>query len=338
MKLQIVQLDKEKDYNAWLLFRNNGIGGSEIGTILGLNEYKSAHELYYQKVGLFGQMQKENIPMFYGNRQESFVASMYEYYGNSPESVITNYNSGTKQRRLFEVKGYVINPAFPHLFFSTDRLELKDPINGQKYITKKGYLYTEHIKDIVEIKTISGWAAKQWDGGIPPSYYVQLTGYMLGLGIQTGTLVSFMDGRDLSVIKFEYDEEMASNIMTITEEFWNRVLKGREAIANGEDADQFCPPPDGSKAYADFLKKRFTNPEEETIYVPDQEIVEKALTLHRLGKEIDEMEEHYRLAENTIKTYMGNKTQVDLGDYGKITWRANIKGTRTFKPLIKNVN
>lgn len=37
----------------WLRERQKGIGGSDIGAILGLNKYKTAFEVYLEKQNLF---------------------------------------------------------------------------------------------------------------------------------------------------------------------------------------------------------------------------------------------------------------------------------------------
>ncbi|OHX19559.1 hypothetical protein BI344_17800 [Chromobacterium sphagni] len=35
----------------WLALRNTGIGGSDAGTVLGINPYKTAYQLYLEKRG-----------------------------------------------------------------------------------------------------------------------------------------------------------------------------------------------------------------------------------------------------------------------------------------------
>ena len=45
----------------WLAFRKQGFGASEIGAILGLSEYKSALEVFYDKIEPTINFQFENI-------------------------------------------------------------------------------------------------------------------------------------------------------------------------------------------------------------------------------------------------------------------------------------
>ena len=44
MKLEIVQISKDEQYQEWLKFRENGLGASEIGTLMGVNSWKSRSE------------------------------------------------------------------------------------------------------------------------------------------------------------------------------------------------------------------------------------------------------------------------------------------------------
>lgn len=324
MKLEIVQIDKENQYQEWLNFRNRGLGASEIGTLMGVNSWKSPAELYYQKIGVIPQKQIENMPMFMGTILEQTVADIFEYWENDEATMIENYRKGLKMRHLYEPTGYIINPSFPHLFFSPDRLIVSKDIR-----IRNSSINLENVDAIAEIKTISGWSSKQWEGGIPPSYYLQLQTYMMGLGVANGYLVVLEDGRNFKVHPYEADEEIISSIINITEEFWKRVLLGREAVANGGDYDQYAPPPDGTEAYAEYLNERFSNPEDKTI-ISTPEIDEHITEYLEIGSQIAELEEGKREHANMIKTHMGNYSLLN-SEVAKVTWRPNKNGTRVFR-------
>lgn len=324
MKLEIVQISKDNQYQEWLKFRDNGLGASEIGTLMGVNSWKSPAELYYQKIGVIPQKQMENMPMFMGTILEQTVADIFEYWENDEATMIENYRKGLKMRHLYEPTGYIINPSFPHLFFSPDRLIVSKDIR-----IRNSSINLENVDAIAEIKTISGWSSKQWEGGIPPSYYLQLQTYMMGLGVANGYLVVLEDGRNFKVHAYEADEEIISSIINITEEFWKRVLLGREAVANGGDYDQYAPPPDGTEAYAEYLNERFSNPEDKTI-ISTPEIDEHITEYLEIGSQIAELEEAKREHANMIKTHMGNYSLLN-SEVAKVTWRPNKNGTRVFR-------
>ena len=325
MGLEIIQIDKDKSYNEWINFRTRGLGASEVGTLMGVNSWKSPAELYYQKIGLIPQKADQNIPMFMGTILEKTVAEIFEYWDGDDASMLKNYAEGVKVRNLYEPVGYVINPEYPHLFFSPDRLQ----ISSSNLRIRNGRINLDNVEAIVEIKTISGWSSKQCTGGLPPSYYLQLQTYLMGLGIQKGWLVALEDGRNLKVHEFQRDEDMIEMIANVTREFWNRVELGRLALETDEDYEQYAPPPDGTEAYAEFLNEKYKNPEEASI-VSTPEIDEYILQYKVKNDEIAQLEDEKREAANFIKNYMGNN-MILASDHGKVTWRPNAKGTRIFR-------
>lgn len=325
MGLEIIQINKDKAYDEWIAFRSRGLGASEIGTLMGVNSWKSPAELYYQKIGLIPQKVEPNIPMFMGTILEKTVAEIFEYWDGDDQSMLNNYEAGTKVRNLYEPIGYVVNPEYPHLFFSPDRLQIK----STNLRIRNGRINLDNVEAIVEIKTISGWSSKQWTGGVPPSYYLQLQTYLMGLGIDIGWLVALEDGRNLKVHQFDRDQEMIDMIANVTAEFWNRVEAGRLALETGEDYEAYAPPPDGTEAYSEFLNEKYKNPEEVSI-ASTPEIDECIRQYKEKNEEIARLDEEKREASNYIKNYMGNN-MILASDEGKVTWRPNAKGSRVFR-------
>ena len=136
---------------------------------MGVNSWKSPAELYYQKIGLIPQKVQQNIPMFMGTIMEKTVAEIFSYWDGNDESMLKNHELGTKVRTLYEPVGYLVNPQYPHLFFSPDRLQ----VNNTGIRVRNGHINLSSVEAIIEIKTISGWSSKQWEGGVPPSYYLR---------------------------------------------------------------------------------------------------------------------------------------------------------------------
>ena len=334
--LKVVRIDKSTNPLEWLNFRSSGLGGSEIAAVMGMSQWKCAQEVYYNKIGVFESNVEENIAMFQGNRLEPLVAETYEYWDGTEEGMIANYYAGKKLRVLYDPKCFVLNPNFPHLFFSPDRLSLLDMDHGKKYLIKGDKMYNEYIKEVIEIKTISGWAAKQFEDEFNPAYGIQLMSYLMGLEVERGSIITLKDGRNYSEKQLDYDEDIVSSIDNITSEFWRRVVAGREAVAKGGDYDQFCPPPDGSQAYQVFLKKKFANPEDEIVYCKDEALLESAKQYNALKLQMEGLEGEQNIHRGILCEYMGNSfSQIDFGPHGKVTWRANKNGTRTFRNLVQ---
>lgn len=323
-KLDVVRINQSTNYDEWLAFRENGIGGSEIGTIMGVNPWKSSTELFYQKVGLIPQKVEQNLPMFMGTVTEDLIANCYEYY-DGEEGMISNFYEKNKVRTLFEPVGYYVNPMHPEFFFSPDRIEVqKKPriINDQ--------IAFDESDRIIEIKTINGWSSKQWEGGLPPSYFLQVQFYMYGLGLRSATIVSLEDGRNWRIHNIEYDDAMCNQMVVVAQEFWERVCLAREDIKN---ADLYEPPVEGTIAYDQFLTQRYKNPDNNTIKSTEE--IDQFITGYMtLDEQIKDLEDKKIFCQNHIKRYMGDNSILD-SEWAKVTWRSNAKGNRVFRILSK---
>jgi putative phage-type endonuclease len=327
MGYQVININKDTHYEDWVNYRSSGIGASEVGTVLGLNPWKSSVELFYQKIGQLPSKIDENVAMFMGTRLEPVVANLWEHYDNDERVFIENYNEGRKTRLGGEVTGYILNEKYPHLFLSPDRLILKK--KGR--LVYNGKLSMKNITGVLEIKTISGFASKQWEGGIPPSYVCQITTYMLGLGLEYGEIAFLEDGRKLTVIQVKYSESLGAQIIEKTTEFWERVLAARADI---ENAHLYEPEPDGTEAYSNFLNKKYSQSEANTIQGSD-DLKLRAVKHKALMEDIKDKEAEARELSNYLKNEMKEFDTISFGKLGKVTWKTDARGYRIFKNGIK---
>ncbi len=329
-ELKLINIDKETNYDEWLSFRQTGLGASDVGTLMGLNPYKSKIELFYQKLGLIPIKQDENIPMFYGNRLEEFVANMWEYYdGEDPESVIRNYAAGTKVRMCKAINGYITNSDYPHLFLSPDRVMVDKETDKMVY---GGKLISKNFKGVLEVKTINGFASKQWEGGIPPSYVTQLQTYLFGLEVEYGEIVFLEDGRKLWTIPMELNLNLKDKIISEMNEFMDRIDAAKKDL---ENVQMYEPDPDGTEAFEKFLNSKYANSESKTLQGSD-EIFQIAVRHKVLAGEIKDMEGQHRECSNLLKNYMKEHEAIDFGEEkGKISWRTDNRGIRSLRNNIK---
>lgn len=324
-ELKLININKDQNYDEWLAFRQNGLGASDIGTLMGLNPYKSKIELFYQKVGVIPIKQDENIPMFYGNRLEDFVANMWEYYdGEDPESVIQNFNNGNKLQHCKSITGYILNSDYPHLFLSPDRIIVNKENDKLVY---GGRLIEKNFKGVLEVKTINGFASKQWDGGIPPSYVTQLQTYLFGLNLNYGEIVLFEDGRKLSSVHMELNTTLKDQIIETMEDFWDRV---EAAKADPENIHLYEPEPDGTEAFEKFLNDKYANSEIKTLQ-GTPELLQIAVTHKVLAAEIKELEAKSRECSNYLKNTLKEHEAIDFGASGKVIWRTDSRGVRSLR-------
>lgn len=329
----------------WLAYRKRGIGASEVGTILGLNPYKCAAQLFYEKLGEDLGYTVENMAMFLGKEQEPFIANLWQYWDiNDPTEAVMmrNYREKKVMRKCQRVNAYVHNPKYPWLFVSLDRKINKNSTQGY-----------EGDEGTLELKTIAGYEAKKWEAGTPPAYVIQVQTQMLVCEFPFGELAIFEDGRRFDVLPFEAMPDIQETIVTKTKEFWDRVERGRvlmtqrfEATRNfsyqtvndiDEELTSVEPPPDGSEAFAKYLKERYR------IAAPgEQEGTDDQLTMAIKHKHaaagIKELEAEKMLYENQLKNVLRDGAdKLTFGESGYISWKVDTRGSRRFLNQVKSV-
>lgn len=295
----------EKD---WLAFRYNGVGGSEIGTILGLNQYESNVKLFYKKLGEVEDI-PDNIHMYAGRILEPVIADEYWRYYDPEDPDKTNFLKNAAEgkiiRKCHKVNAYIINPKFPHAFASIDRL-----------INKNG----TDSEGILECKSINSYSAKSWVEGIPPQYLAQLQHYLMVTELPYGELALLKDGKIFDVFPFERNEEFINYIREATDEFWDLVTRARILKQNGEPYEQLEPSPNNQEAYTDFLKERYKA--EDKAIAPNAYYFELAEKIKLKDAELKALDEEIEGWKNEIKGYMKECDVMDFGPKtGKITWK-----------------
>lgn len=324
----------------WLDLRHEGIGGSDVSAVLGLNPYKASAELFYEKVLKINQTE-ENEAMFFGKQLEDKIAELWQYWEGSPESMISNYNEEKIIRRSKRVNAILKHKDYNWLSANVDRLIIDKGNTG-----------------VLEIKTVSGWAADQWRDGIPPSYLTQLQTYLLITGYEYGEIAILRDGRYMQVHPFKQVPEIIDAIISRTQVFWENVLTARDLlyawvfdkeiysvrdflnIAIPDDVKYVLsdlePAPDDSIAYENYLKDRY-----KIIPVTKQgtyEQLTKAIQYQSYQTIIKDYEKLKRGISNELKSQMGEAECLDFGNDGRITHKEDSRGARRFNVNITGGN
>ena len=298
-------------------FVNKGmVGGSDAGTLLGLNKYKSPINMFYQSVGINTLPNKMNSIMLHGKQLEEYVAKCWQYYDGTEEGWVENTLTNNKIKRFTKVKAIIENPKYPMLFANIDGKITKHP----KYGRKAGLL---------EIKTISGYSADSYEAGIPPSYLLQVQHYMLVTEWEYAEICYLKDGRELGCVTFEADWELQERILEEAITFNRRVHEARRALQNVEDlneqyqiASQFEPDADSSMAFNDFVSERHKSREEEITIQGTDEHEQWAQSYVLINSQIKNLETDKQLYQNRLKQVMEKDGATTLVlPTGKITWR-----------------
>ena len=331
----------------WYDFRRDGIGGSEIGTILGLNKYDTIVRVFHEKVGDIDFRRDDNSFMFWGRELEDKIADIWRYYDGTADGYIENFKNGKIVRECQRVNGYVVNPKYPWLFASLDRvMNIK---GGYNLITQEP-LKTEGV---LECKGLSYWASQIWQDGIPVYYLAQIHQYMAILETDYAEIAILQDGNKFLVEKIQRDDVLCERIIEISRMFWeNRVLPAKEAFAKKQMAEidrnipeiekwdaviqRHEPEPDRSEAYKEFMEERFLKERDVVEGTIDQyDLCKKDTFLRKLNGRIDDERTGIK---NILLRDLGQAGAevIDFGKLGNITWSER-KGSknRTFSVRIK---
>jgi putative phage-type endonuclease len=323
----------------WLTYRMSGLGASECGTLLGLDDYKSSIQLYYEKIGDVPTWDVESLSGFLGKEMaEDFIATMWQYWDpvkGDESTMMANYRDDHIQRRCRRVNAFVRNPAYPWLYVSLDRVINK---------------YGDRDEGNLECKTIGGYEADKWDAGLPPKYVVQIQQQQLVSEFTWGEMALLQDNRKFFVLPFEANTVIQETIVTRTKDFWDKVLAAREWVAEkylalagwnqraAEQAqaeiDKRAPEPDGTLVYSKYLSEKFKRPDK--LERPGNAWEEEQAIRHKeMAQELKALEENKRLFENGLKLAMADHQVLNFGPAGKVYWATDARGARVFRNKIK---
>lgn len=182
----------------WMEWRSNGIGASDIGTIMEVNPYQSPLMLYRKKNG-FSESQVTNA-MNFGKNQEAFARSWLEEHFDVK---LDNFCAEDEENSFIKVSFDAIN-------------------------LEKGLL--------IEIKAPYSTASlqKMKDGDISADYECQLQWQMMISGINKAYLAVW-DGQECILKTFEADIELQQKMKEKAAAFWNDLRRGIEPKPSEKD-------------------------------------------------------------------------------------------------------
>ena len=184
----------------WLAQRESGIGGSEVGSILGLSPYVSALTLFYQKLGVIPP-QPTTTAMMLGNLLEPGIIE------------------------AFKVEFPTIKVHHENLTFAS----LEDPrfrANPDAIIEdQNGNL------SILEIKHTS-----QYWTEIPQHYRYQVLWYQYVTGLKNPATLYAVTGGSLRAFTVEWDDSLMQLVKTAVKAFCDLLEAGTPPSYDGSDS------------------------------------------------------------------------------------------------------
>ena len=196
--------------------RANGLGGSDMGAVMGLDPWKTQYQLYLEKINAELAPVQKSPDTLRGQLLEEPIAQLY----------VAAKREGGEEIKLRRRNQTFKHRAYPFLIGHIDR-----DVVGQRIG--------------VEIKQISWRMAKEWgpEGSdqVPEHYLVQVNHYLLVCDYDQWELAAFIGGGDLRIYRFERDPEWDRLIIEAGDHFWHNHVVPRRPPAIDFDSATTAP-------------------------------------------------------------------------------------------------
>lgn len=187
----------------WLAWRRKGIGGSDAAAALGISPYRTARELYYDKVGIepVTEGPDKSITFEIGHLLEDVVAQIF-----AKKTGLTVYRDQTMYQ----------HPLFPFLIADVDR-----------FVT-----LPDGRTALLECKTAHYDVQYLWaNGAVPRHYELQVRHYMAVMNIDVAFIACLFSNSEADFVWQRIDrdlDEEENNILQLRGFWENYVLKRTE--------------------------------------------------------------------------------------------------------------
>jgi len=252
--------------------RKGYIGGSDVAACMGLSRWKTPLQLWAEKTGEVEPKDLSgNEAVELGTELEDFVAKKFER------------KTGMKVRRAPQI---YFHKQYDYMRCQVDRL-----IEGKD--------------ELLEVKTTSGWNAREWEGDEIPQDYILQVMYQLGItGRKVGYIAVLIGGQSFKWKKIDFDKELFDTIVSKVIVFWDCIQSKTPPMATGDDND--------------FLLQLF--PENDDQYQHIEELNDKIGLLQQLKGTISDTMAQKDEIEAQIKQVIGDCLGVATSQY-VVTWK-----------------
>lgn len=272
---------------AWLENRRAGLGGSDIGAILGLSQYRTPVDVWMDKTGR-SPGQDETLQMRFGSYAEEFVAQEYSRM------------TGLGVQRFTKM---LHHPTAP-LLGNIDRLVIPD---GQKRASHQSEIRTDRLLECKTASAFSAYKPDEWgeagSDAVPMSYLVQVATYRILTGCPHADLAVLFGNQEVRVYHLQHDMELEQMIVAKAGEWWD------------EHVLLDAPPP---PVCDDDVRLLYPNSAPRTVEADDA-VVRALAELRSTKAGIYALEEQADAAALLIKSAMG--------DADTLTWRGTTLAT-----------
>lgn len=267
--------------------RATGLGASEIPIVLGLSPFQAPAELAAVKRG--------ELPPFQGNE--------FTHWGTRLERTIAD--EWLEQHRAKGEDVSIFTP--PTLRHRTSEVVMA---TLDRVVVPEGRRARDTWRAALEAKNVSAYRREEFGEGedaIPEAFIVQVQTQLEVSELPEGFLATLIGGNQFREYRLERDPELGGNLVQFAEKWWaDHIVQGLPV------------PVDGSRAAADFLRRRY--PQEHGPMLDPSPEFEAMVAQVRAAKDaLRAAEEAEAAAGNALRAAIGEAA----GIAGLVTWKAN---------------
>lgn len=249
----------------WLELRRKGIGGSDIGAIMGINKYSSPLKIYKAKVEGISEDVSGKVAVRKGKDLESLIRANYV---------------APKLKDL----GYTVRP-FNHLLINSKFPWLRANLDGIAINDENPEDFSKHI--VIEIKVVTEYAEDNWYTGeydnVPASYYAQVQEYMAVTETKKALVCALFEKKwEMHYFEVRRNEKFVSELLTVSKKFYdvNMTMGIPPRVLMPIDKDDIL----------EMVKKEPDKTyEDATLTALAMDIKERKIRIKAIEKEVNEM-------------------------------------------------
>ena len=300
----MIEKIKTNTHEEWLAERKKSLGGSDVGAILGMNDYSSPYTIWAEKTG--------KLPPFEGNE--------WTRLGNDLEGYVAQRFSEASGLKVVNDTATWKNSKYPHLHANIDR----------KVVGMKAGL---------ECKLTSEFNAKKYkDGEFPDRFYVQCVEYLCVTEYERWFLAVLIYGKGIKIYQMTRIEndtvpEWCEASLYVSDAEIEALVKTTADFWNDYVLTDTPPMADGSKSTSDTIRTIYPESNDDTVslmaYKTDLILyMNLSLTIDDLNKQKEEI-------ANKIKGFMGEASKGECEEY-KVSWASSVRNTFDSKKFAKD--
>jgi putative phage-type endonuclease len=282
--------------------RRLSIGGSDIGTIAGVNPHRSAFQLYLQKIG--------------EDEDEDRPDSDAQMFGNIFEAPTAEVYALKHSVRLDAINETLVHPNYEFITANPDRVCLD-------------------LERLLEIKTTGAGGLDIWRNPdapqtlrVPQHVTLQVNHYLGFLGWQEADVVLLNFAESYQFERYyefpvQFDQELFDLAMQLAINFWNNHVLARVA-PESEDAEEV----------GEYLKHTYKTAND-NILVGGKDEAEIAARLANANKQFNHWKEQKAIESNSLKALIGDNAGIK-GDDWVFSWKVTASGGVDWKAMAES--